>query len=535
MAVSGTLRQGDNLDGSYYAAHIKTLVDGPSQRKRRAVSTLIADTENRSKIIEDVKRIIEECSPILYEDTPHANEREKYEAMARASGIEQAAIQTALGMLGPDGLLDPARPYMNLIDSSGMLKRLGLWEHHVRTMEKNALEAVRQFKKKHDPRDIKYVAVFGLGGSGAPHDIAADIISNWRKSSLKIDVIHADEPNPDYIDENTLAVFCSFSGTTEETINCYDTVQGKTAMCVALAKADDPRKPPKMSLEKIAKRDNLPFIQLPTDKDHPAYVMQPRESVCLQLTAILTFLASMELEPGSGGSLTLEDLVFDEVISKIGAWRERFGPAKPYKDNPAKQLAFFLLYGIDYTGEGDLEEYDLWRKRVPCILVDRNNWAIGHEIRTQLHERSKINAIFYEAPEFLHNLVESIRAGVESSQDGLDEDPYVYYFIRSLDEEPRIRLRLNKTIELVVKAKGRYAELNAEAGVELGNPFQQALHAVYFNAHVSTYMAILNGFDPLPVPTMSWLKNVMKGFERAGEEEEVAQEARTPLLTMDTP
>jgi hypothetical protein len=253
------------------------------------------------------------------------------------------------------------------------------------------------------------------------------------------------------------------------------------------------------------------------------------------LTAILTFLASMELEPGSGGGLALEDLAFDEIVSKIAEWRGRFGPDKPYEDNAAKQLAFFLLYGIDYKGDGSVPKYNLWRKRVPCILVDRNNWAIGHEIRTQLHERSKINAIFYEAPEFLHNLVESIRAGAESAQAGLDEDPYVYYFIRSLDEEPRIRLRLDKTIELVVDGKGRYAQLNAEVDVEAGNPFHQALHAVYFNAHVATYLAILNGFDPLPVPTMSWLKNVMRELSRSGKEEQKAQEPRTKLLTKRSP
>ncbi|MHC4165733.1 MAG: SIS domain-containing protein [Planctomycetota bacterium] len=536
MAVSGTLGQGNNPDGSDYAAHIKTLVDGPSQQRRRAVSKLIADAENKSRIVEDVKRIIEECSPILYEDTPQANEPERYEAMARASGIEQAAIQTALGILGPDGLLDARHPFVKLIDRSGMLKRLGAWENHVRTMKANALKAVKQFKEKHDQKEIKYVAVFGLGGSGAPHDIARNIISNWRKSSVKIDVIHADEPNPDYIDENTLAVFCSFSGTTEETINCYNAVRDETARRVVLAKPDDPKKPPEISLAQIAQRDSLPFIQLPADKKHPAYVMQPRESVCLQLTAILTFLASMELEPGSGGSLALDDLAFEKkIVPKINEWRLKFGPDVDYKENPAKQLAFFLLYGIDYEGGGSIPDYDMWRKKVPCVLVDRNNWAIGHEIRTQLHERSKINAIFYEAPEFLHNLVESIRAGAESAQAGLDEDPYVYYFIRSLDEEPRIRLRLNKTIKLVVDGKGRYAELNAEADAEPENPFQQALHAVYFNAHVATYMAILNGFDPLPVPTMSWLKNVMNESVRDGKEEKQAQNQNSQVLTMHLP
>jgi D-arabinose 5-phosphate isomerase GutQ len=516
--------QGNNLNDADYVRHIKTLVNGPPKQRRQAIKELIADTSNRKKILDNIEVVIKKQSAVLYDDSKPKEPRNgmEHKAMIEASLIEQAAIQTALGILGPDGLLDDKQPFVKLIDHSGMLERLGRWEHHVKLMNERAPEIVEQFRKNRKRKDIKYVAIFGLGGSGAPHDIAENIISNWRKSSVRIEVIHADTPNPDYIDKNTLAIFSSFSGNTEEIIECYKTVRPKTDMRVVLTKGG--------KLGQIAKRDRIPFIQLPVEETHPAYVKQPRESVCLQLTAILTFLGSIGLKPGLKGSLTLEGLAFaNKVIPLIGEWRQRFGPEVPYKDNPAKRLAFFLLYGIDYKGEGNLRKDDLWQKKIPCILVDRNNWAIGHEIRTQLHERSKVNAIFYEAPEFLHNLVESIRAGVESSQGGLDENPFVYYFIRSLDEERRIRLRLDKTIELVIKGKGRYATLNAEGE----NPFLRALFAVYFNAHMATYLALLNGFDPLPVPTMYWIKNVMRGFKRNGKEEKKAQITDRPLLTLN--
>jgi glucose/mannose-6-phosphate isomerase len=483
---------------------------------------LIADTSNTERILDNIARIIGEQSAILYGPMPDGlkqGEHQKYEAMTRAALVEQAAIQTALGILGPDGLLDN-QLFVKLIDRSGMLERLGRWQDHVMTMKRRAVEVVKRFREKHKQEIVRHVTIFGLGGSAAPHDIAADVISNFHKSSVRIEIIHADTPNPDYIDENTLVILSSFSGNTEETINCYDNVRKRTDLLLIIAKGGQ--------LGQIAKRDNIPLIQLPTDDKDPAYVLQPRESLCLQLTAILTFLASIGLKPGSNGSLTLEDLAFEEkIIPKVKEWRQNFGPEVPYNDNPAKQLAFFLLYGIDYKGEGKLEKYNLWCKKVPCILVDRNNWAIGHEVRTQLHERSKINAIFYEAPEFLHNLVESIRAGVESLQGGLDEDPFVYYFIRSLDEEERIRFRLDKTIELVIKGKGKYKALNTEGE----SPLQKALFAAYFNAHMSTYLALLNGYDPLPVPTMSWLKNVMRMYKRNGKEQKKSLKTSRQLLS----
>lgn len=504
--------------------NLQILIDGPVQQRRQAMQTLIADTFSRDKILEHLTEIIVRQSEILYGPIPDGlkhDEPEKYKRMNEAAIVEQAAVQTVLGILGPDGLLDNER-FIRLVDKSGMLDRLGRWQDHITTMYQRAAEIAEQFKRIHQNKTIQRVKIFGLGGSGAPHDIVAEIINNFRKTGIEITVIHADTPNPDYIDEHTLAIFSSFSGNTEETIHCYNVIRPKTDLLVLLAQGGQ--------LQNIARRDSIPFIQFPERKTHSAYVIQPRESVCLQMTATLTFLGHMGLSPGSNGTFTIEDLALEEkILPLLTEWRKKVGPEVSFKDNPAKQLAFFLLYGIDYRGEGKLRTYDLWKKRVPFVLVDRNNSALGHEVRTQLHERSKLNVAYYEAPEFLHNLVESMRAEIESSQAGLDEERFVYYFVRSCDEEARIRLRLDKTIEFVIKDKRSYAIFNT--GGE--NPYQRALCATYFNAHMTTYLAILNGFDPLPVPTMSWLKNVMKGFPRNDKEEQKLQAVKRSGLSIN--
>jgi len=503
-----------------FSSHIEEQINNPALQNRQVIKKIIADVNNREKNISELVEIIQRQSEIVYMPIPNGlkpGEPEKYQELINAVNVEQAAIQALLGIIGPDVLLDDEK-FIKIIDKSGMLERLGRWQDHIITMKKNTAEAVDKFKLKHGGKSIKKVKIFGLGGSAAPHSIAAEIINNWRKSSTEIEVVRADTPNPDYIDENTLVALSSYSGNTEETINCYKKIKPKTQLFIALTQGG--------KLREIALQDDIAFIQLPDSKEHIAYVEQPRESVCLQMTAMLTFLGSIGLEPGSGGEFKVDDLFLEkEIIPLIQIWRQRFGPYVPFKDNLAKQLTFFLLYGIDYRGRIDLEKFDVWDKKIPFILVDRNNWAIGHEARTQFHERSKLNAAFYEAPEFLHNLVESMRAGMESSRAGLDNHPYVYYFIRSLDEEARIRLRLDKTIDYVMKENGRYAVLNVEGK----NPYQRALFATYFNAHMTTYLAILNGFDPLPVPTMSWIKNIMDEYERGGKDEQVTHEIRQSL------
>lgn len=493
-------------------ACLRVLVEGPAEQRRKAIEALIGDRQNKELILARLLDIIAEQAEIVNAnlDGLKEDDRKEYDKIIAAAIVEQAAIQAVLGIVGPAGLLDNNR-FVGLIDKTGMLKRLGRWQEHVKCMRKEAMKAAKDFQSEHQGRTISRVKIFGVGGSGAPHDIVAEIISNSRKSSIEIEVVHADEPNADYVHKDTVAILCSFSGNTEETINCYQTIKHKTQLLVALAKGG--------RLREIARRDDIPFMQIPEDDNDPAYVMQPRESVCLQMTATLTFLANIGLEKGSQGSLTVTDDEFKEVLALLDDWRERFGPGALFEHNLAKQLAFFLLYGIDYKPEGSLRSWNLWDKRVPFILADRNHRAIGHEARTQIHERAKLNAAFYEAPEFLHNLVESIRGGTESSLAGLDDDRWVYYFIRSPGEENRIRLRLDKTMELVMKGKAKYAVLNAEGDT----PYQRALFATYFNAHMTTYLALLGGFDPLPVPTMSWMKNVMGEYPRGGEEENRAQ------------
>jgi len=495
-------------------------------RIRPAVATLVADRENRETILSNLLRIVNESSNIVYGETPagvRPGEAPKYRAMVEAATVQQAAIQAILGAVGADRLLDEDR-YLSAVDRSGMLHRLTRWPEQIASVRREAEGATARFRSKYGRYAPRKIQVFGVGGSGAPHDIAAQVISNYRKSAVQIQVVHADEPNPDYTDSETLAILSSFSGNTEETLRCYEVLRAKAGSFLAIGQGG--------RLRKAAQRDGIPFLQLPENREDPAYVLQPRESVCLQMTAILSFLAAARLPPGSAGSLTLEDLDLDNAVSRIRSWQSRFEPRVPYRENPAKKLAAFLLYGTADPADVRLAPPHIWDKRIPFVVADRNNRALAHEVRTQLHERSKLNAACYDAPECLHNLVESIRACAESAVAGLEADRWVYYILRSSDDEDRIGLRLGRTIDLVMRGRTTYAVLTAEGD----NPFHRALFVTYFNAWMTTYLAVLNGFDPLPVPTMSWLKNVMGDIPRGGDlSGALPKTAAAELLTRQPP
>jgi hypothetical protein len=550
------------LKGRYYTltkkGTIKAFALAVEEGKgREVVGVLTADARNnRRKILGLLAAIIDEYgSGHLYKATketgeelknPKAREQALMDEMNVAAVIEQAAIQAVLAILGPNGLLDNKR-FRSSIDKSGMSQRLGKWPAHFTTMQEQGIEAAQIFMDLHNivvEEEIKKVKIYGLGGSAAPHDIARGIINNFEKTGIPIEVSHKDTLTKSEIldiDKNTLVILCSFSGTTEETLNVYEQIKDRTKYFAALAKGGKKSKlhnlarGRKIELSKgmsfkLPEGTIIPFMEMPYEKGHEAYVWQPRESACLQMTATLTFLASLGLKGIGGEQFSMDDLRAEETLGLLEKWGKEFGPDVSYRNNPAKKMAFFLLYGIPYTGEGVLRDYNLWdEKKTIVILTDENTKALGHEMRTQLHERSKVaTALCYDAPEFLHNLVEAKRFTAYAAEKGLDLDHTVFYYIRGLDDEQkRIGLRMDVTKELVA-AGVRYAELVLEGDT----PHQRAAYATNVNHRITTEMALLNGADPLPVPTMSWIKDVMAAYER-GEEQD--NKTGRPAFTMHVP
>jgi len=494
-------------------AGIHNLVLGLSKRKSgselREIVGGLANIGRRSAgrrklVLAELANLIKRKQRVLYGPTPEGlkgQQKRKYTAMIRSATTIQAATEAALGILGPAEFLDEGE-WPALLDRSGMLDRLGRWREHLLTMWPRAVDAARQFKQAHRPATVDAVKFYGVGGSAAPHDITREVIENFRRCGIAIEVVRADAPNPDHVTGKTLAIFASFSGNTEETLHCLDVVRKRTGLLVGIARGGD--------LRGRARELKMPFIQLPDDPADPAYVLQPRESVCLQAIASLVFLSKIGLKSGSGGRFTAANLRRDRVCELLDEWRGRFGPAVPFRRNPAKRLAYFSLYGAEWAGAGPRRSPHLPARKIPYLIADRNLRAVLHEGATQFRERSKVNVVEGLAPEDLHNSVESIRAAVEAAKAGLSPDHFAYIFFDSEDSQPRIGLRLQVTRDLVFANGPAYAVVRAEGET----PFERSLFLTYFNAHVTSYAALLNGFDPLPVPTMSWLKEVMKSLPR---------------------
>ncbi len=485
------------------------------------VTEAISSAGQRRLALKELSDVIGRKEPLLYRSTPDGlkhGQQQKYNTMIDAATSVQAVARCALRIVGPHTFLDDPH-WRGLLDRSRMLERLGRWDKNVETMWGGAEEAGRAFKKLHARARMEEVRFYGLGGSAAPHDIAREIIANARRSRTPIGVVRADSPHTDDLGAGTLAILASFSGNTEETLECLRLVRRRTKLLAAIARGGE--------LEKIARNARMPFIQLPDDPEHTAYVLQPRESVCLQATSSLVFLATVGLSPGSRGAFTVRYLNRNRITKKLRAWRSRFGPEVPTGRNPAKRLAWFAMHGASQRSEAPQDASGM-RLLIPYLVGDRNLQAVMHEAATQFRERAKVNVIEGVAPEDLHNAVESIRAHVEAARARKRRVPFTFIFFESADAEPRIQLRLRETRRLILENKADLAVIRAEGD----NPLERALFFTCFMAHVTTYAALLHGADPLPVPTMSWLKNVMAAIPRSAAEKAPAVPAESECLTI---
>ena len=127
-----------------WETHLQALRNPQPGEVRSAITSLVADKENRVQILDDLFELIDRLSAALYGPIPtglRAGEPEKYDEIAKAATAQQAAIQAALGILGPRALLDESR-WVQAVDKSGMLQRLGRWPDHVATMRAEALRAL---------------------------------------------------------------------------------------------------------------------------------------------------------------------------------------------------------------------------------------------------------------------------------------------------------------------------------------------------------------------------------------------------------
>lgn len=334
----------------------------------------------------------------------------------------------------------------------------------------NVLEAVAQqfeqtdmaievLQPDHDSRPIANIVLVGMGGSA----LAGEFVEAWLSEELRVpfEIVHS-YTLPRFVNENTLVIFSSCSGNTEEVLSGLEIAKERKAQMAIVAGGGQ--------LAEIAERESITHILLPPIK------IQPRLLTFIQVRALVSLL-------GHFGCLDAERRL--EEFAETKPWLQRqsalWQKDVPVDKNYAKQLALMAVGKSAVFYGGQLTK------------------SVAYKWKISWNENAKNIAFFNEYPEFNHN--EFI--GWSSHP---IEKPYVIFDLVSNFEHPQILKRFRVSDRLLSGQRPKANEIMLEGDTLL----HQLLGGHVLADFASTYTGVLNGVDPGPVLLANKLKEALR-------------------------
>lgn len=305
---------------------------------------------------------------------------------------------------------------------------------------------------------IQKILVAGMGGSG----IGANYISEFVRKEIQASItVIKGYDIPAFVDENTLAICSSYSGNTEETIQCLTDLLKTEARIVCISSGG--------KLIEMAREHKLEMIIL------PGGYTSPRACLGFSLVAQLMVLEKV-------------GLIAEQRITEVKKAAALLKREQAEIKNKAEKIAF-LLY-----------------QKTPVIYTADQMEAVGLRFRQQLNENSKMLCWHHVIPELNHNEL----VGWRSNNQHL-----AVLFLRNSTDAPRVKLRMNITKEIVA----HYTETVIEVFSKGESNIERSLYLTHLGDWISFYLADLRGFDVSEVKAIEFLKNELSNFDRSEKPE----------------
>ena len=348
---------------------------------------------------------------------------------------------------GPANTLEP--PY-GARDGGDMAARIAAIPRQI----EEALERAAARPWRLPAGEPELLAVGGMGGSA----IAAELTAASGADRLpRPMVVVRDRRWPAWVTPRALVLLSSCSGDTEETLALYDDAGRRGVPRLALTRGG--------ALAARARRDGVFVAELPGEGP-------PRAALFSGWVPITVLLHAL----GWAGDPRAE---WREAAAAVRDAELRLGPASPETANPAKQLAR-ALHG-----------------RLPIVYSGGDGvGAVGLRWRQQLNENAKLLGHSAVVPELNHNEI----VGWERAAPGQDRASVVV--LRDAEDPPDARARLELTADF---ARRRGAEVH-EVHSRGESRTARLATLVHLGDYVSFYLALLNGADPTPIPSIDEFK-----------------------------
>lgn len=341
------------------------------------------------------------------------------------------------------------------IDSKNMLGSLEKMGEQVLEINKLA----KKFKLPASYKKIDRVIVFGMGGSA----LGAHFVRSVFTSALKVPMgIINGYDAPACVNKNTLAIFSSYSGNTEEVIAAQKAVKKFNAKSVVICAGGE--------LQKIAIKNKIPALVFTTDNNPCG---SPRMGLGYSIAGIGLIMARANL-------IKYGESEIKKLSAAMAAAQNKYGVSA--EENAVKILA---------------------RK-----TMERSVWFVGagalggsaHIAANQMNENAKRFAGYFLIPELNHHLMEGMM-NPASNKDNL-----LFVFLESSLYSEKIKKRFEVTKKILVENNIAFESIILDGKFAL----EQSASALVAFGYLSYYSAIAAGIDPTAIPFVDKFKAALK-------------------------
>jgi len=295
----------------------------------------------------------------------------------------------------------------------------------------------------------KHVVVCAMGGSA----LGADMLRYMYEDSLTAPIIIINGYDlPAYVGKDSFVIVITYSGTTEESITCYEKAKKLKSTVVTISSGS--------TLASRSKKDKVPHYVFTTENNPSG---QPRMGTGYTMTAVYL------------------------LLERYGFLKKNHSSLIQAAKNITVDTAAALRLGKKMQG-------------LSVILIGAEHLRGNtHVMSNQMNESAKTFAPFYFISELNHHLLE----GLDSLK--LMQKRWLVIMFESSLYASRIKKRFVVT-EKVLKKQG----FSIEKISFTGNRVEQSLRMLAFGSWVSYYHSIVAGRDPSLIPWVDYFKKQLR-------------------------
>lgn len=343
------------------------------------------------------------------------------------------------------------------LDTKNMLGSLELLGKQVEQI----WETAKKIKVPADYKNVKNVVVLGMGGSA----LGTHVMKSAFFDELKIPVeLIGGYHVPDYVDENTLVLASSYSGTTEEVLFSMKEAKARGAKMLAISSGGE--------LANWAVSNGIPSLVFTTENNPSG---QPRMGLGYMIVGQLILFAKT-------GLLKISENELKDILEIIANCDKQFGVFNPAKHNLSKQFATAAL------------ERSVW------YIASEHLAGNAHVAANQMDENAKRFAGYYFIPELNHHLLEGMLFPKSNKKD------IVFVLFESGLYNDRVQKRYEVTKKVLDKNKIKFLSYKCQAKSKLA----QVCEVLVLGSYTSFYSAMLEGIDPTAIPYVDFFKEQLK-------------------------